>query len=78
MRAVYVHCRNMIKAKDIKGADDLKIWLDQFPTETQEDQDYLRSISIQIAHRAATRVLPLAWSYFDASRKGDLLSLIHI
>ena len=68
----------MIKAKDIKGADDLKIWLDQFPTETQEDQDYLRSISIQIAHRAATRVLPLAWSYFDASRKGDLTALLFL
>ncbi|WP_156121916.1 hypothetical protein [Halocynthiibacter namhaensis] len=67
----------MIKAKDINDAGDLKLWLTQFPTETQEDQDYLRSISIQIAHRAAARVLPLEWQ-FEGARKSSLNDLLFL
>ncbi|MBI1492553.1 hypothetical protein [Halocynthiibacter styelae] len=65
----------MIQAKDIKDADDLKVWLDQFPTEIQEEQDHLRSISVQIAHRAAARVLPLEMNFHSTARKFDSIAL---
>ncbi|MGB0902794.1 hypothetical protein [Halocynthiibacter sp.] len=65
----------MIKAKDIKNADDLKVWLDQFPVETLEDQGYLRSVAVKIVHRAVARVLPLEGFFFERARLDDLATL---
>ncbi|MGR3492771.1 MAG: hypothetical protein ACU0DW_12000 [Shimia sp.] len=44
-----------MRAEDIKTSDDLEAWIETWP----EDQQ--RRIACAIAHRAALRVLPLAW-----------------
>ena len=63
-----------IAIEDIKNKDSLKTWLDAFPGTDQEK----RQAAVFIAARAAARVLPTAWDFFEyhtAARKRDLTAI---
>ncbi|MGH1578280.1 hypothetical protein [Planktotalea sp.] len=54
----------MIEAKDINDRDSLEQWLTEWPKSQGMSELEARQIAVQIAHRAAMRVLPIAWEWF--------------
>lgn len=64
----------MVKVSDIKDRDSLRDWLEDLPFDEEEN----RRIAVNIAHRAAMRVLPVYWDWAvrsDEASENDLTPL---
>lgn len=57
---------------DIKDKENLRTWLDAFPGTDREK----RQVAVIVAARAAARVLPKAWLFFEYHAEARSLDLI--
>lgn len=64
--APHSHVWNMIAAKDISDSDSLEEWLTEWPKSQGMSEAEARQVAVQIAHRAAMRVLPIAWEWYQS------------
>lgn len=67
----------MSAARDIKDEESLRHWLEEWPESQGLDEKAARKVAVNIAHRAAMRVFPIAWEWYAsaAARKLDLTAL---
>ena len=62
-----------MRAEDVQDAESLRRWLESLPRDTPE----ARHVAVTVAHRAAMRVLPIAWALvLDSPRDYGALSLL--
>ncbi|NBB96892.1 MAG: hypothetical protein GVY34_01795 [Alphaproteobacteria bacterium] len=54
-----------MRAEEIKDAESLQAWLESLPQETEAERETARRWAVTIAHRAAMRVLPVAWEWYQ-------------